>query len=112
MTPLVGSEEWEIECRKRIHKVMACIHIEHPTISRAQEILGGYAEADMILNHLLEKKDVMIVGDKQNQYEFTFQGLTHYFADLLPEAKHELGEPLDDVEFASWCLSHSKKVLA
>ena len=108
----VGSAEWEVECKRRIHQLFASIHVEHPTLARAQEIMGGYGDADDMLGYLVEKRDVMNVPGDKSRYEFTFQGLSNYMASLLPEAEREMGRGLDELKFATWCSRHSRKVAA
>lgn len=102
--------EWETECKKRIHKLCCTIyHRKGVNIAKAQEIMGDYADADGILNHLLELKDAMVHDGK---YEFTFQGLVRFFSQIKEDAEQE-GIILDnEVKLASYTIRQAAEISA
>lgn len=84
------NEDFEVECKRRIHVLLCSIHQrKNVNLSKVQGIMGDFVDAEVLIDHMLEKKTIMPMGE--NCYEFTYKGLTEFYENLLPKITEKLG---------------------
>jgi len=101
--------EEEFELRSRLREMIRFTYKKGITISQAQEILGGHAEADDLIQSMVEEKLLFKSALREDEatFEFTFEGLKQAFHTAMPEARDYYGvEQVDEDQLLEYVTRH------
>jgi hypothetical protein len=102
--------EEQFELSSRIRELIRVTYkADGITISKAQEILGGYADADHLIQKMWDDKILFqsAMREDEAKYEFTFEGLQQVFKVAIPEARDHYGvEDVNEDQLLTFVTRH------